>query len=51
LSPLLFLGVSVWMMYWAFQGRPVESTLALLTVVVGGIVFAVTVPRGGPERS
>jgi APA family basic amino acid/polyamine antiporter len=51
LSPLLFLGVSVWMMYWAFQGRPVESTLSLLTVVVGGVVFAVTVPRGGPERS
>jgi APA family basic amino acid/polyamine antiporter len=50
-SPLLFMGVSLWMMYWAFQGRPVESTLALLTVVVGGIVFAVTASGRGARRS
>jgi len=40
-SPLLFLGVSTWMMYWAFQGRPVESTLSLLTVLLGGLIFSV----------
>jgi APA family basic amino acid/polyamine antiporter len=51
LSPLLFMGVSLWMMYWAFQGRPVESTLGLLTVVVGGIVFAGTVVGRGARRS
>jgi APA family basic amino acid/polyamine antiporter len=39
-TPVLFLGVSVWMMYWAFQGRPVESALGLGTVVVGGVIFA-----------
>ncbi len=39
LTPILFLGVSGWMMYWAFFGRPVESTLALLTVAAGGITF------------
>jgi hypothetical protein len=26
-------------MYWAFQGRPVESSLALLTVAAGGGIF------------
>jgi hypothetical protein len=31
--------VSLWTMYWAFQGRPVESTLALLTVAMGGGIF------------
>ena len=40
LSPVLFLAVSGWMMFWAFQGRPVESSLGLLTVVVGGVIFA-----------
>jgi APA family basic amino acid/polyamine antiporter len=39
LTPVLFLAVSAWMMYWAFQGRPVESTLGLATVVLGGVVF------------
>lgn len=39
LPPLFFIVVSLWTMYWAFQGRPVESTLALLTVVCGGCVF------------
>ena len=39
LPPLFFIVVSVWTMYWAFQGRPVESTLALLTVATGGGIF------------
>jgi APA family basic amino acid/polyamine antiporter len=42
IPPLFFIAVSVWTMFWAFQGRPVESTLAILTVVAGGIVFAFT---------
>lgn len=37
LVPLAFIGVSMWMMLWAFQGRPVESTLGLLTVGIGGL--------------
>ncbi|MEJ2160166.1 MAG: amino acid permease [Chromatiales bacterium] len=37
--PLFFMIVSLWTMYWAFQGRPVESTLALLTVAMGGGIF------------
>ena len=45
-SPLFFIGVSAWMMFWAFQGRPVESLFALGTVAVGGLIFAVTVPDG-----
>jgi len=32
-------------MYWAFQGRPLESTLAFLTVAVGGVIFAVSQSR------
>ena len=44
-SPLLFLAASLWMMYWAFQGRPAESTLSLLTVLLGGVIFALFVSR------
>lgn len=39
-TPVLFLVVSLWMMYWALQGRPVESALGLGTVVLGGVIFA-----------
>ena len=50
-SPLLFLVVSGWMMFWAMQGRPAESLLALLTVLFGGLIFAVAVARTKPDRS
>ncbi|MEQ1855135.1 MAG: amino acid permease [Longimicrobiales bacterium] len=39
-TPVLFLAVSLWMMFWAVQGRPVESALGLGTVVLGGVIFA-----------
>jgi APA family basic amino acid/polyamine antiporter len=39
LPPVLFLAVSLWTMYWAFMGRPVESLLALATVCAGGLLF------------
>ena len=42
LTPLLFLGVSLWMMYWALQGRPLESLLALATVGAAGVLFFFT---------
>jgi APA family basic amino acid/polyamine antiporter len=45
ISPVLFLGVSGWMMFWAFQGRPVESTLSFVTVLVGGLIFALFLRR------
>ncbi len=48
LTPLLFVGVSVWMMYWALQGRPLESLLALATVGLGGLLFLAT-SRGRAE--
>lgn len=38
LPPLIFVIVSCWMMYWAFQGRPVESLLGLATVAAGGLL-------------
>ncbi len=44
-TPLLFLAVSAWMMVWAFRGRPVESSLSLLTVAIGGLAF-VLLARG-----
>ena len=50
ISPVLFLAVSGWMMFWAFQGRPVESVLSLVTVLLGGLVFALFVRRGGSNR-
>jgi APA family basic amino acid/polyamine antiporter len=37
-TPLLFLAVSGWMMFWAFRGRPVESGLGLATVVLAGLL-------------
>ncbi len=37
--PLFFIVVSIWTMYWAFQGKPLESALALLTVAAGGGIF------------
>ena len=45
-TPLLFLAMSTWMMFWAFQGRPVESSLGLLTVGLGGVVYLLTRGRG-----
>jgi APA family basic amino acid/polyamine antiporter len=47
ITPLLFLAVSVWAMVWNFRGRPVESILALVTVLVGGLVFHFTIRRAG----
>ena len=49
-SPLLFLAVSGWMMYWAIQGRPAESILSLLTVLFGGVILALSVSRRKPDR-
>jgi APA family basic amino acid/polyamine antiporter len=45
LTPLLFLAVSAWMMVWAFRGRPVESSLSLVTVAAGGALFLVLARR------
>jgi APA family basic amino acid/polyamine antiporter len=47
LTPLLFLGVAAWTLFWSFRGRPVESSLGLLTVALGGIVFWLARPRRG----
>ncbi len=38
-TPLLFLTVSVWALIWNFRGRPLESILSLVTVVLGGTIF------------
>ena len=42
LTPLLFLGVSGWMMFWALQGRPLESLAGLATVAIAGVLFVAT---------
>ncbi len=47
-TPLLYVGMSLWIMYWAFQGRPVESGLGLLTVAAGGLLYLVTARGGRP---
>ena len=41
-TPIAFLSVSIWMMFWALMGRPTESLLAFSTVALGGLIFAVT---------
>ena len=48
LTPIFYLVVTGWTMVWAFQGRPTESLLALLTVAVGGVLFLLR-GRGGHE--
>lgn len=40
ITPLFYLAVTAWTMFWAFTGRPVESSLALITVAAGGVIFA-----------
>jgi APA family basic amino acid/polyamine antiporter len=50
ISPVLFLAVSAWMMFWALQGRPLESVLSLVTVLVGGLIFALFLRRGSPTE-
>lgn len=40
-TPIVFLILSAWMMFWAIQGRPVESVLSLLTVVGAGLIFSI----------
>ena len=39
LTPLVFLAVSVAIMFWAFIDRPTESSLALLTAAGAGVIF------------
>ena len=53
-TPLLFLAVSAWTLIWNFRGRPVESILSLVTVLLGGAIFYATtshkgVPGSGPR--
>ncbi len=38
-TPLVFLALSLWMMFWAFRGRPWESTFGIATVITGGLLF------------
>jgi basic amino acid/polyamine antiporter, APA family len=52
-TPLLFLSISVWTLIWNFRGRPMESMLALATVLAGGALFYALVarrPRGSAEE-
>ncbi len=44
-TPLLFLLISSWTLIWNFRGRPLESTLSLLTVLAGGVIFQLTIAR------
>jgi APA family basic amino acid/polyamine antiporter len=44
-TPSLFLAVSAWALIWNFRGRPLESTLSLVTVLLGGAIFYATTSR------
>ncbi|MDD1677889.1 MAG: APC family permease, partial [Methanomicrobiales archaeon] len=44
-TPILFLAISIWTLIWNFRGRPVESILSLVTVLVGGAVFYAMLSR------
>ncbi len=45
ITPVLFLAVSAWALIWNFRGRPLESTLSLVTVLLGGAIFYATTSR------
>jgi APA family basic amino acid/polyamine antiporter len=49
-TPLGFIAVSVWTMFWAVQGRPVESILSAATVAAGGLAYRLTRIRSGRAR-
>jgi APA family basic amino acid/polyamine antiporter len=42
LPPLFYLAVTLWTLAWAFLGRPLESSLALLTVASGGALYGLS---------
>lgn len=46
LPPLFYLAVTLWTLAWAFLGRPLESSLALLTVASGGALYWLSRVRG-----
>jgi APA family basic amino acid/polyamine antiporter len=52
--PLLFVGVSLWMLVWTFLLRPRESSLGLATILCGAIFYRWrlrgSVQRPAPER-
>jgi APA family basic amino acid/polyamine antiporter len=50
-TPILFLTASAWMMFWSMRARPLESTLAFLTVLAGGLLFVWTTRRGPASSS
>jgi APA family basic amino acid/polyamine antiporter len=50
LTPLLFIVISIWTMFWAFRGRPLESMLALLTVAAAALLFVVAERRATAAR-
>jgi APA family basic amino acid/polyamine antiporter len=37
--PLLFVGMSAWMLVWTFALRPRESTMGLVTILCGAIFY------------
>jgi APA family basic amino acid/polyamine antiporter len=50
LTPSLFLVASLWMMFWALRGRPLESLLALATVAEAGALSYWTSAGRRPRR-
>ncbi|MDV2999990.1 MAG: Serine/threonine exchanger SteT [Chroococcopsis gigantea SAG 12.99] len=38
-TPIIFLGISLWMLIFSYQARPLESSLGLLTIVLGLPVY------------
>ena len=52
LPPILFLAVSLWMLIFQVRDRPIESACGLLTLLIGGGIYAAirtpkTVPGSG----
>ena len=50
-TPLLFLSISIWTMFWAFRGRPLESSLSLATVAMAGAAFFLVTRKESAARS
>lgn len=49
-TPLLFLAISIWTIFWAFSARPLESSLGITTIAAGGALHFALKPRSQPIK-
>jgi APA family basic amino acid/polyamine antiporter len=51
LPPIIFIGVSIWMLYAITEKKPTETAWGLITLVIGTLIYYASVLGGGKEPS